>query len=253
MVDFHSHIVFNVDDGSSDIAMSKNMILNAIDEGTKCICASSHYIPIEFEQSKEEFFEKVDDLRQIFSEKIDIVPALEVYLTPDLIELYEAGKIWCINEKKYMLIELPMSEFPMYTEDVFYELRLKGITPIIAHPERNIKIAENINLLKNLIEQGVLAQMNSGSILGFYGKRVKEVAETLIQMNLIHVLGSDAHNDGKRNTNIKTAFNRINEINPDLYEWIIENQFSIINGDDVEVLPIKKIKKAGFLARMFKR
>lgn len=253
MIDFHSHIVPNVDDGSADITMSKNMILNSINEGTKCICASSHYIPIEFEQPKKEFFEKINELKEMFKEDIEIVPSLEVYLTPDLVKFYDEGKIWCINEKKYMLIELPMKEFPIYTEDVFYELRLKGIIPIIAHPERNMKIAENIELLRNLIEQGALAQLNSGSILGLYGKKVKEVAEMLVEMNLIHVLGSDAHNDGKRTTNIKTAFDIVKEINSDLYKWIIENEVSIINGDDIEVLPIKKIKKNSFFSRIFKR
>lgn len=254
MIDFHSHIVPQVDDGSKNIEMSKNMIFNAIKEGTKIICASSHYIPLDFEQNSEEFFQKVNELKEEFAnEPIEIVPSLEVYLTPELPRLYDEKKIWCINEKKYMLIELPMREFPMYTEDVLYELRLKGVIPIIAHPERNLKIAQEPNILKSLVEQGNIAQLNAGSLNGLYGKTIMETSEVFVKRNLIHMIGSDGHNDGKRNTFIKDAFEKISYLNKDLYNWILKNQENIINGQDVEPLSIIEIKKKGFLSKLFKR
>lgn len=254
MIDFHSHIVPGVDDGSPNLETSKNMVMNAINEGTTHICASSHYIPEDFEQDKEAFLKKLGELKNQFSEEnIKIIVSLEVYLTPNLPKLYDQGKIWCINEKKYMLIELPMREFPIYTEDVLYELRLKGIIPIIAHPERNFKIAQDPNLLKALIAQGNLAQLNTGSITGLYGNAIMETAEKLVKMNLIHMIGSDAHNDGKRSTYIKSAFEKVKELNKELYEWIVDNQENVINGKEVSLLPVKDIKKDSFLSRLFKR
>lgn len=100
MIDFHSHIVPQVDDGSKNMEMSKNMIFNAIKEGTKVICASSHYIPLDFEQNSEEFFEKVNNLKEEFvNEAIEIVPALEVYLTPELPKLYDEKKYGALMRK----------------------------------------------------------------------------------------------------------------------------------------------------------
>lgn len=152
-----------------------------------------------------------------------------------------------------MLIELPMREFPIYTEDVFYELRLKGVTPIIAHPERNFKIAQEPNILKSLVEQGNLAQLNAGSLTGLYGKTIMETSEVLVKRNLIHMLGSDGHNDDKRNTFIKDAFGKINYLNKDLYNWILKNQGNIIKGQGVEPLSVIEIRKKGFFSKLFKR
>ncbi len=75
---------------------------------------------------------------------------------PNLPKLYKEKRIWGINDSEYLLIELPMGQFPMYTEDVFYELMLLGVKPILAHPERNIKIMKDHDLIINLINQGVL-------------------------------------------------------------------------------------------------
>ncbi|WP_160678604.1 CpsB/CapC family capsule biosynthesis tyrosine phosphatase [Clostridium sp. C8-1-8] len=254
MIDFHSHIIPNVDDGSQSFEITKDMIRNSISQGVTHICATSHYIPGEFEQEKNNYdniFSEVSDFGK--QEGIKVIKGLEVYITPNLVDLYSDGLIWCINNKKYMLIELPMREFPLYTEDVFYELRLKGVTPILAHPERNFKIANNIELLKNLVEQGNLAQVNSGSLTGAYGNTIKGVAEQLVARNLVHMVGSDGHNNEKRNTYIDKAYEVIKEVNIELYKWIESNELSILNGEEVNPLVIREPKKQGLLSRLFKK
>lgn len=242
MIDFHSHIIPGVDDGSANMAMSCNMLENAKKEGTRVICATPHYIPEEYEISKEDYEERLFKLRNEVKD-IEILSGLEVYINPNLVQLYKEGSIWPINYKKYMLIELPMREFPIYTERVFYELRLQGITPIIAHPERNLSIIKNEELLVNLIEQGNLAQMNAGSLTGIYGEHIKKFAEKLLERNLVHVLGSDGHNDNKRRTDIKKALDIIKEKNFNVYEWIISNEERILKGEEVDILEIKMPKK----------
>ena len=239
MLDFHSHVLPYLDDGSKNFDMSLDMLKTASDEGTKYICATPHFIPGEIEIGREAYTSKIVGLQrlcEINNININIISGLEVYLNPDMSRLYLDKKIWGINNTRYMLIELPMEQFPVYTENVFYELRLQGVVPVIAHPERNLRIIENINLLINLVDQGALVQLNSGSITGLYGKKVKEFSEELIKRNLVHVIGSDAHNNTSRSPKIKNVYNYIKSKNPNIYHWLLENEIKILNGEYVEPL-----------------
>jgi protein-tyrosine phosphatase len=249
MIDFHSHILPYIDDGSKSFDMSIDMLKLSVDEGTKCICATSHFIPGELEQEKKVYYEKLEGLKNLCRIKeinIEILPAIELYMHPDLPKLYAEKKIWGVNLTPYVLVELPMQQFPVYTEEVFYELRLQGAMPILAHPERNLRIMKDVALLENLVDQGTLAQMNAGSLRGIYGKDIKEFAEKLVDRNLIHMLGSDAHDDSRRTTKISSAFEIVRKRNEELYQWIIQNQYNVIKGKPVEVLPIKRGKKFSF-------
>ena len=82
--------------------------------------------------------------KRFAQESIDLTLSVghEVYLTPDLPNLVQEGEVSTLNNSQYILIEFPMNDIPMYAEDVFYELRLMGLTPILAHPERYPMIIE---------------------------------------------------------------------------------------------------------------
>lgn len=256
MIDFHSHIIPYVDDGSKNFDMSLEMLRNAVDEGTKFICATSHYIPGDAEQDRNVYDEKLSGLIELLNVKdinINVLPALELYMHPELPRLYKEKAIWGINHTKYLLIELPMQQFPLYTEDVLYELRLLGAVPIIAHPERNLRIMKDVSLLTNLVEQGTLAQVNAGSLRGIYGKDIKSFGEKLVDMNLIHLIGSDAHDDKRRTTRIEDAFLTVKHRNAELYKWIIKNEHKVIKGLNVEPLEINKKNRRSFLFGLFKK
>lgn len=246
MIDFHSHILPGVDDGSKDIHMSLKMLKLAQEEGTTHMCVTPHYIHGEVYLYRKNYESKFIELKNAVEAeniKVSLVSGQEVYMDPTMPRLYSEGKIWGLNYGPYMLIELPMQQFPIYAEEVFYELRLLGVTPIIAHPERNFMIMKDYRRLQNLIEQGVLAQVNAGSLVGSYGRDIKRFAEKLAAMNLIHLVGSDAHEDKRRTAKIRTSFEVLGQINPELYRWIFENQNNIIEGRPVEVLPLRINKK----------
>ena len=247
MIDFHSHIIHGVDDGAKSLDMSLEMLKTSDSEGVEYICATPHFITEEFEISRDEYIEKLDRLVLAAREEkfnVKILSGLEIYMHPNLPKLYLDKRIWGINDSEYLLIELPMGQFPMYTEDVFYELMLLGAKPILAHPERNLKIMENHDLIINLINQGVLMQINAGSLLGDYGKEVKKTAEKFVKRNMIHILGSDGHNISSRKTRLKEAYAIVKHINPAIYSWITENQINIINNvSTMEFLELKLKKE----------
>lgn len=256
MIDFHSHILPYLDDGSKSLDMSIEMLKLSVDEGVEQICATPHFIMGEFEIEKDKYDEKFDNITNICKVnniEIDILRGLELYIHPDLPKLYKEGLIWGINGSRYLLIELPMRQFPIYTEEVFYELRLLGAVPILAHPERNIRILNDESLLLNLIEQGVLAQITSGSLRGIYGKDIKNFSEKLVKKNMVHVVGSDAHNNSVRSTLIKKEYESIKMLNKDLYNWIIENETRIVNNEEVVVPEVLSRKKKNSFFKFFSR
>lgn len=246
MVDFHDHILPNFDDGSEDYDMSSQMLEIANMDKITNICATPHFIPNEHEIKRNEYEERLESLRKICSAKsipINIFSGLEVYINPNLPKMYKEKKIWGLNDTKYLLIELPMKHYPMYTESVIYELKLQGIVPVLAHPERNARILSDKSILPGLIENGVLTQVNAGSFKGLYGKHVKEFAEYLAEKNMIHLLGTDAHNNCTRVPELKCAYETIHSINSKLYDWIISNEHKVLEGQDVIPLEINADKK----------
>ena len=258
MIDFHSHIIHGLDDGAKTLKMSLEMLRIAENEGTEYICATPHFITEEFEISRDKYIEKLNRLILATKEEninIKILSGLEVYMHPNLPKLYKEKRIWGINDSEYLLIELPMGQFPMYTEDVFYELMLLGVKPILAHPERNLKIMKDHNLIINLINQGVLMQINAGSLFGDYGKEVKKTALEFVKRNMIHLLGSDGHNITSRKTRIKEAYDIVQHLNEDVYNWINQNQTIIINNDpmmEILELKLKKTKEKISFFNIFK-
>ncbi|MGH4119870.1 tyrosine-protein phosphatase [Clostridium sp.] len=256
MIDFHSHIIYGVDDGAKTLDMSLQMLKNAESEGVEYICATPHFITEEFEISCEKYIKKLEELVLETREEnlsIKILSGLEIYMHPSLPKLYKEKKIWGINDTEYLLIELPMGQFPMYTEDIFYELMLLGAKPILAHPERNYKIMQNHDLATNLIKQGVLMQTNVGSLLGDYGKEVKKTAQDFVKGNMIHILGSDGHNITSRKTRLKDGYELIKKSNEELYNWILQNETNIINNVSIMDFLELNLKKRKFsLFNMFK-
>ena len=253
-IDFHSHILWNVDDGSISKEMTLDMLSIAEEEKVEYICATPHYIINEQEIKLEDYLERFQLLTEAYKGNIKILPGLELYMNPKLPEYYKKGKIFGLNREKYMLIELPMRDFPIYTRDIFYELSILGVKPIIAHPERNLKIQQSPSLLMELLDDGVLAQMNGGSLLGVYGQAAKDSAELFVKKDMIHLLGSDAHNNQRRSPRISKAYRRLEELNPELYTWINCNSEKIINGDEIDPLPIKRQQdKQNFFKRLFKK
>lgn len=231
MIDFHSHIIYNVDDGAETINDSTALIEMSKNNGIEKICATSHYVCGACEQNKEEYFAKLNELRELTG--ADIISGLEVRIRPEIVEKYEKGDIWCINNKKYMLLELPFEEIPKYTMDVIHELKVCGVKPVLAHPERNEEIKAKPAKLAEFIDEGVLMQVCRGSIFGRHGKRCAWVAKRMVKNNMVHLLGSDAHNINDRNTELKSAYDFVLKHNPELYKWICESESNIIEGKGV--------------------
>ena len=197
MVDLHCHILPGLDDGPKTMAESLAMCRAAVDDGIHTIVATPHRGSFVANTTAKQVLGDIKKLKKALAKqkiKIDILPGHEIHISKDLIKDVEKGVALTINDnKKYILLELPMRSVPFYVFDVIAELKEKGITPIIAHPERNTQIQADKRVMKRLIKAGALGQLTGGSLLDQYGPAAQRSAVSLLKADLVHVMASDAH------------------------------------------------------------
>lgn len=245
MVDLHSHILPGIDDGAKDMDMTLNMLKIAVSDGTKKIVATPHFCRGYYLNAYDDVVNLVEKVNHKAKENdldIEIYPGQEIFINKQVIEDYKQGIIKGIGGTRYMLIELPMDKMLKETFDVLYELRIQGVVPIIAHPERYMYIIEKPHKINEFINEGCLFQINSGSIKGVFGKTIQKAAETLIKHRVCNFIGSDAHTTRMRAPVIKKALELVNGIDEELYKDVISNGQKLL--DDLSIASkAEKIKE----------
>ena len=205
MIDFHSHILPNIDDGSTNMQESIKLIKEAEQVGFTGIVSTSHYLENYFECGEKERKKLLNDLEDKIesnkavnvSKKIQLYLGSEIYVTQNMIELLKEGKASSINGTKYVLFELPMNSKPLFVKEIVYKLIENGYKPVIAHPERYSYVKEDITYVEELKKMGALFQANYGSVIGMYGIEAKKTIKKLLKKDLISFLGSDVHRAGQ--------------------------------------------------------
>ncbi|MFQ5824086.1 MAG: tyrosine-protein phosphatase [bacterium] len=212
MIDIHSHILPKIDDGPNSWEDSLAMIHQAEEDGITEVAITHHILSNLAYEREEEIITKFKELKEriaIEKLKIKIHLGAEIYAQPDM-ELFHTISTYN-NNKKYFLVEFPMPGIPRFVADRFFDLILDGMVPIIAHPERNMGIIRDLQRAYEFVQRGALLQMNAGSIVGQYGKPVKDAATILLNSNLIHFVGSDGHNTRGRPIKLRSAWESVTE------------------------------------------
>lgn len=215
MIDFHAHILPNIDDGSASMEESINLIKEAEQAGFTGIISTSHYLQNYYESDEEErrriLAELAEQVKMADAEAE--IPKLylgsEIYISTDIVELLEEGKASTINGTNYVLFELPMNSKPLFAKEVVYKLIENGYKPIIAHPERYSYVKEDIEFVRELKSMGALFQSNYGSVIGMYGGSAKKTLKKLLKEDLISFLGSDVHAVGQIYTKVPKILRKL--------------------------------------------
>lgn len=201
MIDIHNHILYGIDDGPKSLEDAIELIRQAISEGVTGIVATPHHLHPNFSNDINSIQEKLIVLDTALKHQelnIDLYYGQEIRITDQILTDIEAGKITGINGSNYLLIEFPSNEVPVYTNKLFYEIQTMGYIPIIAHPERNKAIVQDLDVLFELVDGGALAQLTSGSLAGDSGKNIKKTSLKMIENDLVHFIASDAHSVDQR-------------------------------------------------------
>ncbi|MFZ7131655.1 MAG: tyrosine-protein phosphatase [Eubacteriales bacterium] len=258
MIDFHSHILYGIDDGSKSIEESIKMIERAEQIGFKQILATPHYISNSkfnsgyFDNLK--LLERLKYRTMLNGIDANLLLGNEVFFETDLIEKLENNLAATLNETKYILLETPRTKVIFeHLLSFIFELQVKGFVIVLAHPERYDFVIDDPAKLIILIERDVFVQLNLLSLIGIYGKEIKETSKVLLDHNMVHFIGSDAHNL-KYYNNAEDALRVLHDTVGDLYFSHItqSNPQMALDGElfyPDEPVPFTKKKLFGFLKK----
>lgn len=235
MTDVHSHIIFDVDDGSSTLEESLKLVRYLASLGFQNLIATPHYIDgSDYCAENEEKLKKLAILRDAVAKEginVNIYLGNEIFIAEDILRLVKEQKIYSLNNSKYLLIELPFHNKIINLEDIFFEIKCAGYIPILAHPERYTYFQKDYKLVDSLKENEILFQCNFSSILNQYGHEAKKLMKYMLKKKYVDYLGTDIHHIGK--TFVLDNFSKIQKkiitiAGLDYYNQIIENGNNII-------------------------
>ena len=234
MTDLHSHIIYDVDDGSSSIEESIALIKELKSIGFTNIIMTPHYIEgSEYSSENEEKITKLEILREeVKKQNIDINLYLgnEIFINDHIIDGIKENRIYTLNNSKYLLFELPFHNQIIGLSDIIYEMKIAGFIPILAHPERYAYFQKNKHLIDELKEEGLLFQCNYASILGNYGTGAKKLLKYMLKKEYVDYFGTDIHH-------IKKSFviDNFDKIKKSIIKITGEEYFQEIidNGDNI--------------------
>lgn len=196
MIDIHTHILPNIDDGSRSIDETFNLLKEAQEAGFDKVVLTSHYMEGYYETDSKErdvWLNAIYKNLSVKDIKVDLYLGNEIYMSENIIKLLEDGKASTINDTSYVLFEMPLNAEPFNLYDIIYQMQQCKVVPILAHPERYEFIKKDPELIYDLIKKGVLMQANYGSIIGQYGEKTRIMVTKLLKNDMIHMLGTDVH------------------------------------------------------------
>lgn len=247
MIDVHSHIVFEVDDGAKNIEQSLEMLQEAYEAGFTDIILTPHYIEGYYENDANKINEKIAKLQSL-QNSVKLHPGNEIYITENIMDLLKEEKAQSLARSRYVLFELPLNAEPLNLNKVIYSILEQRKVPVLAHPERYPMVQKNPNILLDLINEGVILQSNYVSILGQYGAEAKSTIKKMLKSNMVHLIGSDVHRPETIYWNVKEAAKKIVKIvgEKKFYELTTINPEKILKNEIIDVVEPIKVKNSWF-------
>jgi len=212
VVDIHSHILPEVDDGPKTWDACVAMCRAAAADGITHMVATPHAND-RYHYDRAYLEGLVAHLRQLVSGAPEILLGCDFHLSYDnLQDAYANPSRYVIGDTRYLLVEFSNYAIPQGTTDSLLKLGDCGMTPIITHPERNPILRENLPRVVEWAERGCVVQMTGSALTGFWGERTRAAAQWLLEHDAVHVLATDAHDMEKRVPILSTSRDAAAEI-----------------------------------------
>lgn len=248
MVDLHCHLLPGIDDGSKNMEISLRLAKEATENGVTHALLTPHHMNGRYINHKQDVVRLTSEFRkQLEAHQIPLTvfPGQEVRINGQLIDALDKDDILFADEdNRYLMLEFPDDDVPHYTNQMIFALQQRGITPVIVHPERNTKIIDHPELLYQLLEKGCLSQITASSYVGTFGKKVEDFSKKLIANGQGYLFASDAHDLPGRKYEMRQAFDKLSqEFGQKLAERYADNARAIINGENVPINTIKKLRR----------
>lgn len=241
MIEIHSHLLPNIDDGVKSMEESLAILKKLEYLGYEKVIITPHYIDGTSYNVKNidkyNLFTKLKEEAKKNNINLDLFLGNEIFLDENILNNLKNGECCTINSSKYVLIEIPRNDNINNLNELIFQLKNKGLVPILAHPERYMIVKENPNVLDDFIERGLLLQINFESISGKYGNSSKKLVKYILKNNLASFIGGDIHHENSIFfNNFKKNKKKIIKIigEQKFKELIYTNPLKVINKEDIE-------------------
>ena len=195
--DIHSHLLPGIDDGVQTLEESLDVIQGFYDLGYRKLITTPHIMGDFYKNTPTIINSKLEEVRKALKENqidIDIHAAAEYYLDEQFLTLIDSDIPLLTFGENYVLFETSFISKPLYLKEAIFKLQTQGYRPVLAHPERYLYLQDDDSLVQDLLDSGVLFQLNLNSVDGYYSRAVQKMAKTLIKNDKITFVGSDCHN-----------------------------------------------------------
>lgn len=242
-IDIHTHILPGLDDGSPNEEVSLQMARIAAGNGTKSLVCTKHTDMTDpvTEEDGRLIYEGVRWLREEIQREqlpLEVLPGMEIMASEDICRKIRDGLLFGLNGSRYFLVEFPFDAPVDYISFILDEMRtLKGLVPVIAHPERYYCVQEVPERIYYWIMDGCLTQCNRASFEGKFGDMEAVTAMRLLDANLVTCIASDAHSSKQRTPRLENGYR---EIAARYGEWtakllLYDNPNKMIRNEALEV------------------
>ena len=239
MIDLHTHILPAIDDGARSLAESRELALEAAGQGVTAIAATPH-VRDDYPTTADEMEAAVSALREHFADEgiaVDILHGAEIDLTllwsipPE-----DLRRLTYAQNGRYLLLEFPYRGWPGALDAAVSRLVGLGISPLLAHPERNPEVQDRPERIADLVAAGAFVQLTSGSLLGHFGPSSRAASIRLLELGLVHVLASDSHGPHISREGIGAAAQAL--VDPKLASYLtVDAPAAIVAGEPVPRSP----------------
>ncbi|MCW2278187.1 tyrosine-protein phosphatase [Heliophilum fasciatum] len=209
IIDCHAHLLPDLDDGAAFWDDALIMARQAVQSGTQVMVMTPHFRQRRYDNHRKKILHQLDQFQYRLRKAaipLTVLAGAEIAYDPAIPHLFDQGIVQSFADlRTHLLIELPFNDVPPEVDELLDQLSHRQITAIIAHPERCRPVQQAPSLLLRWRTQGVLFQLNGESLTGQAGPEAQACARQLLSMNLIDLIGSDAHHPMKRSASLAAA------------------------------------------------
>ena len=243
MIDVHSHVLPGIDDGTKVVEEAVEFCRLAAERGTEILVATPHHKPGSYQNPRDRVLQSVASLQKRIDTagiRLRLAPGCEIFVDTDLADRIGAGELLTYGDnRRYILLEFSFQQYPVRPEDLVFRLKLSGVTPVIAHPERIRWFQEDVDRLVTLVRAGALAQVTGSSLEGTFGSRVRSITREMLERGCVHLIASDAHDLSYRPPGLERATEAAAEIVGEeaARRMVRETPAAVVEGREVRVDP----------------
>ena len=248
MIDLHSHLLPGVDDGAPNLDAALEMARAMAESGVRVVCATPH-VRDDYPTSPGSLERALELVRAAVAEAgipIEVQSGAEIALNrlPRL-DAGVRGRFGLGGNDQLLLLEMPYTTWPADLPRVCKRLRGDGIVPVIAHPERNPHVQDEPTLLDDVVAAGGVVQVTAASFNGSLGRGTTRCVRRLLELELVHLIASDAHAPGVPESGMADAVETIG--GGELGAWLSEGvPAALLAGEELPPRPPGRVDEPSF-------